>query len=202
MCVCYVRVTETELMFSETDDELLTITHNGSVVECEDLSRAGWSTALTDGRYRTGRLYWEFHISVLPSSPHSYCYSCVGAVRQGCDLGSKPGTNSWYVVIEYREDEVRYYSPCGGEVQPAYQQWSPHQVPHHLGLCLNCDDGSLTVLDRANNQLIYKYQDLKVGEEDLIPAVGFCMVKSASARVITGDSVDITQLLSTMLNIE
>ncbi|XP_064596281.1 E3 ubiquitin-protein ligase Midline-1-like [Liolophura sinensis] len=193
-------VTKPTLVFTGTNDSKLRISDSGSVVEGEGLSRA---RAVTDGRCQTGRYYWELQITC---SPGCVCGCHVGVRQESCDVMGRtdPGRNIWCIVMEYRSDEVRCGSHRSGEIKPDYLQWRHYTRPHHLGMYLDCDDHSLTVLDCDNNQVMYTVSDVVV-TEPLVPSVGFG-VKSGSvsgyvsARLVTGDSATLPQFLCDMIN--
>ncbi|XP_064617315.1 uncharacterized protein LOC135481421, partial [Liolophura sinensis] len=145
-------VTKPTLRFTETDDRKLRIIDSGCVVEAEGLYEdERWRRAVTDGRYQTGRYYWEIYITC---SHDCYCYCRVGVTQESCGVSEEtdPGRNSWYIGMAYRGDKVECYSDCGGEVKPDYLQDRRYTRPHHLGVYLDCDDQTLTVLDCDNNQ--------------------------------------------------
>ncbi|XP_064596400.1 E3 ubiquitin-protein ligase TRIM39-like [Liolophura sinensis] len=196
-----ICVTKPTLRFTETDDSELRITDSGCVVKGEGLSRElRWRRAVTDGRYQTGRYYWEIHITCSPG-----CSCLVGVTQESCDVSeeTKPGRNSWYIVMVYRGDEVRCCSHRGGgEIKPGYLQVRPYTRPHHLGVYLDCDDHTLTVLDCDNNQVMYTVSDVIV-TEPLVPSVEFCVLSgpvSVSARLVTGDSATLPQVLRDMIS--
>ncbi|XP_064595751.1 uncharacterized protein LOC135462454 [Liolophura sinensis] len=192
-------VTKPTLRFTETDDSELRITDSGSVVKAEDLS-AGWcGRAVTDGRYQTGRYYWEVQITCSHG-----CYCRVGVTQESCGVRrTAPGRNSWYIDMGYRGDEVKCYSHRGGgEIKPDYRQYRRYTLPHHLGVYLDCDDHALTVLDCDNNQVMYTYSDVIV-TEPLVPWVLFGVWSesgSASARLVTGDSATLPPVLCDMIS--
>ncbi|XP_064595731.1 uncharacterized protein LOC135462438 [Liolophura sinensis] len=105
--------------------------------------------------------------------------------------------------MEYRGDEVRCDSHSGrGEIKPGYLQWRRYTRPHHLGVYLDCDDHTLTVLDCDNNQVMYTVSDVIV-TEPLVPSVEFGIWSesvSVSARLITGDSATLPQVLCDMIS--
>ncbi|XP_064595770.1 E3 ubiquitin-protein ligase TRIM9-like [Liolophura sinensis] len=188
---------EPTLRFTETDDRKLRITESGSVVKAGDLS-AGWGgRAVTDGRYQTGRYYWEVHITCSHA-----CYCRVGVTQESCGVRRRtdPGRNSWYIWMAYRGDEVRCYSHSGGEIKPDYLQYRRYTRPHHLGVYLDCDEHTLTVLDCDNNQVMYTVSDVIV-TEPLVPWVVFGVGSgSVSARLVTGDSATLPQVLCDMIS--
>ncbi|XP_064596355.1 tripartite motif-containing protein 46-like [Liolophura sinensis] len=195
-----LRVTKPTLRFTETDDRKLRITDSGCVVEAEDLSWVlWWRRAVTDGRYQTGRYYWEINITCSHD-----CYCDVGVTQESCDVSevTDRGRNSWYIEMEYRCDEVRCDSHSGrGEIKPGYLQWRRYTRPHHLGVYLDCDDHTLTVLDCDNNQVMYTVSDVIV-TEPLVPSVEFGVWSesvSVSARLITGDSATLPPVLCDMI---
>ncbi|XP_064595785.1 uncharacterized protein LOC135462489 [Liolophura sinensis] len=195
-----LHVTKPTLIFTETDNRKLRITDSGSLVKAEDLSW-GWWRAVTDGRYQTGRYYWEVHITRSPG-----CGCCVGVTQESCGVRGRidPGRNFWYIGMEYRGDEVRCYSHHGGEMKPDYLQYRRYTRPHHLGVYLDCDDQSLTVLDCDNNQVMYTVSGVVV-TEPLVPWVWFYVGSksgsgSASARLVTGDSTTLPQVLCDMIS--
>ncbi|XP_064614755.1 probable E3 ubiquitin-protein ligase MID2 [Liolophura sinensis] len=190
-----LRVTKPTLRFTETDDRKLRITDSGCVVKGEGLY--GWRRAVTDGRYQTGRYYWEIHITC---SHDCYCY--VGVTQESCGVSEETdvGRNSWYIGMEYCGDEVECYSPCGGDIKPDYLQDRPYTRPHHLGVYLDCDDQTLTVLDCDNNQVMYTDSGVVV-TEPLVPWVRFCVGPgSVSARLVTGGSATLPQVLRDMIS--
>ncbi|XP_064595855.1 E3 ubiquitin-protein ligase Midline-1-like [Liolophura sinensis] len=192
-------VTKPTLRFTETDDRKLRITDGGSVVKAEDLSVGRWMRAVTGGRYQTGRYYWEVQIT------RSHDCNCgVGVTQESCGVRGRtdPGRNTWYIVMAYRGDEVKCYSHSGGEIKPGYLQDRRYTRSHHLGVYLDCDDHTLTVLDCDNNQVMYTYSDVIV-TEPLVPSVEFLVVSgsgSVSARLVTGDSVTLPQVLCDMIS--
>ncbi|XP_064596315.1 uncharacterized protein LOC135462930 [Liolophura sinensis] len=196
-----LRVTKPTLRFTETDDRKLRITDSGCVVEGKGLSRVWrWRRAVTDGRYETGRYYWEVHITCSHD-----CNCRVGVTQESCGVRGRTdsGRNSWYTGMVYCGDEVRCYSHSGGgEIKPGYLQWRRYTRPHHLGVYLDCDDQSLTVLDCDNNQVMYTDSGVVV-TEPLVPSVGFCVRSgsvSVSARLVTGDSATLPQVLCDMIS--
>ncbi|XP_064596000.1 E3 ubiquitin-protein ligase Midline-1-like [Liolophura sinensis] len=192
------RVTKPTLRFTETDDRGLRITDSGCVVKGEVLFWRRWWRAVTDGRYQTGRYYWELHITCSPG-----CDCRVGVTHESCDVSevTKPGRNSWYIGMVYRGDEVRCYSHRGGgEIKPGYLQWRRYTRPHHLGVYLDCDEHTLTVLDCDNNQVMYTVSGVIV-TEPLVPWVEFCVWSgSVSARLVTGDSATLPPVLCDMIS--
>ncbi|XP_064596361.1 uncharacterized protein LOC135462969 [Liolophura sinensis] len=99
-----LRVTKPTLRFTETDDRKLRITDSGCVVKAEGLSRVlRWRRAVTDGRYQTGRYYWEIHITC---SHGCNCY--VGVTQESCGVSEETdrGRNTWYIEMAYRGDKV------------------------------------------------------------------------------------------------
>ncbi|XP_064616877.1 tripartite motif-containing protein 64-like [Liolophura sinensis] len=171
-----------DLTFIETSNSLLSITKNGSMIECGDLSGSQWDVAFTDGHLQTGRHYWEVEISVSTSSPDSDCHCHIGVTQEsGCPT-ARPTTNSYCVVMGNYNDKVWFYS-IYGDVTPAYTKELPPTGPQHLGLFLNCEDKSLTVVDRRENQIMFTASGLNLSEP-LVPFVQFTSVKSASARLI------------------
>ncbi|XP_064596599.1 uncharacterized protein LOC135463219 isoform X2 [Liolophura sinensis] len=194
-------VTKPTLRFTETDDRKLRITDSGCVVKGGDLYRGWWRRAVTDGRYQTGRYYWEIHIT------RSHDCNChVGVTQESCGVRgmTNPGRNSWYIKMVYSGDVVRCYSHRGGgEIKPDYQQWRRYTRPHHLGVYLDCDEHTLTVLDCDNNQVMCTVSDVIV-TEPLVPSVGFVgygsVSVSASARLVTGDSVTLPPVLCDMIS--
>ncbi|XP_064595856.1 E3 ubiquitin-protein ligase TRIM36-like [Liolophura sinensis] len=157
-------VTKPTLRFTETDDSRLRITDSGSVVKAEEGLSAGWyGRAVTDGRYQTGRYYWEVQIT----RSHD-CNCCVGVRQESCGVRGRldPGRNCWYIRMGYRGDEVMCYSHRGGgEIKPGYLQYRRYTRPHHLGVYLDCDEHTLTVLDCDNNQVMYTDSDVIVSLE-------------------------------------
>lgn len=195
MYVRLLHVTGPKLIFAETDDETLKITDNGSKVECGEFGRK-WCTVLTDGRLKTGRHYWEMEISMnnyRPSDPELVSDTLsqqarVGVLQESSAL--QKGNRSkgrWCVQISQSFFNFSYLSGPGCVVKPAYKQELPHSGPHHIGLFLNCDDKSLTGLDRDNNAVIFTVSNLDFSES-LVPFVQFVDINSASARLVTGDS--------------
>ncbi|XP_064596461.1 E3 ubiquitin-protein ligase TRIM38-like [Liolophura sinensis] len=143
-------VTKPTLRFTETDDRELRITDSGSMVEGKDLSQMRWWRTVTDGRYQTGRYYWELHITCSHG-----CNCDVGVTQERCGVRGRldPGRNSWYILMGYSGDKVRCCSyRGGGEIKPDYLQYRRYTRPHHLGVYLDCDDHTLTFLDCDNNQ--------------------------------------------------
>ncbi|XP_064596360.1 E3 ubiquitin-protein ligase TRIM39-like [Liolophura sinensis] len=196
-----LRVTKPTLRFTETDDSELRITDSGCVVKGEDLTRVlWWRRAVTDGRYQTGRYYWEIHITC---SNGSDCHIGVTQESYGVRGMTDPGCNSWYIGMVYRGDEVWCDSHSGGgEIKPDYLQWRRYTRPHHLGVYLDCDEHTLTVLDCDNNQVMYTDSDAIV-TEPLVPWVGFYVrygPGSVSARLVTGDSATLPQVLCDMIS--
>ncbi|XP_064596064.1 probable E3 ubiquitin-protein ligase MID2 [Liolophura sinensis] len=179
------------LRFTETDDSELRIAESGSVIE-GDFLEGDLGRAVTNGRYQTGRYYWEIEIT------------CSRVCGSGCDVGvtqescgvrgrTDPGHNSWYIGMLCRGDEVRCYSHRGGEIKPGYLQGRRYTRPLRMGLYLDCDDQSLTVLDCHNNQVIGTVSGVVV-TEPLVPWVEFYVWSgsmsasgSVSARLVTGD---------------
>ncbi|XP_064596362.1 uncharacterized protein LOC135462970 [Liolophura sinensis] len=202
--ISLLRVTKPTLRFTETDDSELRITDSGCVVKAEDLSRVlRWRRAVTDRRYQTGRYYWEIHITCSHG-----CYCRVGVTQESCDVSEETdrGRNSWYIEMEYCGDEVKCYSHSGGEIKPGYLQDRRYTRPHHLGVYLDCDDHTLTVLDCDNNQVIGTVSDVIV-TQPLVPWVGFYVRSgsvsgsvSVSARLITGDSATLPPVLCDMIS--
>ncbi|XP_064595979.1 probable E3 ubiquitin-protein ligase MID2 [Liolophura sinensis] len=194
-----LRVTKPTLRFTETDDSELRITDSGSGVEGVGLYRGLWR-AVTDGGYQTGRFYWEIHITCSPG-----CYYHVGVTQESCGVSEEtdPGRNTWFIVMEYRGDEVSCYTHSGGgEIKPGYLQWRRYTRPHHLGVYLDCDDQTLTVLDCDNNQVMYTDSGVIV-TEPLVPWVGFYVWSgsvSVSARLVTGDSTTLPPVLCDMIS--
>ncbi|XP_064596003.1 E3 ubiquitin-protein ligase Midline-1-like [Liolophura sinensis] len=189
-------VTKPTLRFTETDDRKLRITDSGCVVKGEGLF-GRWMRAVTGGRYQTGRYYWEVHITCSHD-----CYCDVGVTQESCGVRGRtnPGRNSWYIGMEYRGDEVRCYRHSGGEVKPGYLQYRRYTRPHHLGVYLDCDNQTLTVLDCDNNQVMYTVSDVIV-TEPLVPSVEFCVLSGpVSARLVTGDSATLPPVLCDMIN--
>ncbi|XP_064596387.1 uncharacterized protein LOC135462994 [Liolophura sinensis] len=175
-------VTKPTLRFTETDDSELRITDCGCVVKGEGLSWGMWRRAVTDGRYQTGRYYWEIHITCSHG-----CNCRVGVIQESCGVSEEtdPGRNSWYIGMVYSGDKVEYYSPSGGEIKPDYLQYRRYTRPHHLGVYLDCDKHTLTVLDCDNNQVMYTDSGVVV-TEPLVPSVGFYVrFGSVSARLVT-----------------
>ncbi|XP_064595978.1 E3 ubiquitin-protein ligase Midline-1-like isoform X2 [Liolophura sinensis] len=197
-----LRVTKPTLRFTETDDSELRITDSGCIVEGKDLSQGRWWRAVTDGRYQTGRYYWEIHITC---SHRCYCYCCVGVRQERCGVSGETdaGRNTWYIWMDYSGDEVLCYSHSGGgddEIRPDYRQWRRYTRPHHLGVYLDCDDHTLTVLDCDNNQVMYTVSDVVV-TEPLVPWVEFYVWSgSVSARLVTGDSATLPPVLCDMIS--
>ncbi|XP_064596463.1 probable E3 ubiquitin-protein ligase MID2 [Liolophura sinensis] len=196
-------VTKPTLRFTETDDSELRITDSGFGVEGKDLSRGRWWRTVTDGRYQTGRYYWEIHITC---SHGCYCDCRVGVKQESCDVSEETdrGRNSWYIWVVYYGDEVWCYSHSGGEIKPGYLQWRRYTRPHHLGVYLDCDDQTLTVLDCDNNQVMYTVSGVIV-TEPLVPSVGFYVGSlsgsvSVSARLVTGDSATLPPVLYDMIS--
>ncbi|XP_064596571.1 probable E3 ubiquitin-protein ligase MID2 [Liolophura sinensis] len=192
------RVTKPTLRFTETDDRKLRITDSGCMVKDEDLSNR-WRRAVTDGHYQTGRYYWEIHITC---SPGCHCY--VGVTQESCDVSEEtdPGCNTWYIGMMYRGDEVKCFSHSGGEIKPDYRQYRLYTRPHHLGVYLDCDNHTLTVLDCDNNQEMYTVSDVIV-TEPLVPCVEFDVGSgsvSVSARLVTGDSATLPPVLCNMIS--
>ncbi|XP_064596405.1 E3 ubiquitin-protein ligase Trim36-like [Liolophura sinensis] len=193
-----LRVTKPTLRFTETDDRKLRITDSGCVVKGEDLSW-GWRRAVTDGRYQTGGYYWEIHITCSHG-----CDCRVGVTQESCGVSeeTKAGRNSWYIVMDYSGHKVRCYSHSGvGEIKPGYRQWRRYTRPHHLGVYLDCDDHTLTVLDCDNNQVMYTVSDVIV-TEPLVPGVefGWSGSVSVSARLVPGDSATLPPVLCDMIS--
>ncbi|XP_064595917.1 E3 ubiquitin-protein ligase TRIM21-like [Liolophura sinensis] len=192
-----LRVTKPTLRFTETDDRKLRITDSGCVVKAEGSSVWRWRRAVTDGRYQTGRYYWELHITCSHD-----CYCRVGVTQESCDVSEEtdPGRNSWYIEMLYSGDEVKCYSHCaGGEIKPGYLQDRRYTRPHHLGVYLDCDDHKLTVLDCDNNQVMYTVSGVIV-TEPLVPWVEFVGYGSVSARLVTGDSAHLPPVLCDMIS--
>ncbi|XP_064596435.1 uncharacterized protein LOC135463046 [Liolophura sinensis] len=192
------RVTKPTLRFTETDDRVLRITYSGCVVEGEGFYPGWWGRALTDGRYQTGRYYWEVQITCSPG-----CFCHVGVTQETCDVSEETdhGRNCWFTRMVYRGDEVSCYNHRGGEIKRGYLLYRRYTRPHHLGLYLDCDDHSLTVLDCDNNQVIGTVSDVVV-REPLVPWVGFYVGSgpgSVSARLVTGDSATLPQVLCDMI---
>ncbi|XP_064617357.1 probable E3 ubiquitin-protein ligase MID2 [Liolophura sinensis] len=191
------RVTKPTLRFTETDDRKLRITDSGCVVEGKGLF--GWRRAVTDGRYQTGRYYWEIHITCS----HGCYYDCrVGVTQESCGVSEEtdPGRNFWYIVMAYSGDEVKCYSHSGGEIKPDYRQDRRYTRPHHLGVYLDCDEHTLTVLDCDNNQVMYTNSGVIV-TEPLVPWVEFGFWSgSVSARLVTGDSATLPPVLCDMIS--
>ncbi|XP_064596257.1 uncharacterized protein LOC135462890 [Liolophura sinensis] len=193
-----LRVTKPTLRFTETDDRNLRITDSGCVVKAEGLSWGRWRRAVTGGRYQTGRYYWEIHITC------SHICDCrVGVTQESCDVSEEtdPGRNSWYIGMEYRGDKVKCYRHSGGgEIKPDYLQWRRYTRPPHLGVYLDCDEHTLTVLDCDNNQVMYTVSDVIV-TEPLVPSVGFYVRHgSVSTRLVTGDSATLPPVLCDMIS--
>ncbi|XP_064614974.1 uncharacterized protein LOC135479145 isoform X2 [Liolophura sinensis] len=186
------------LRFTETDDSELRITDSGSVVKGEDLYWDDrWMRAVTGGRYQTGRYYWEIHITCSHG-----CICRVGVTQESCGVSEEtdPGRNSWYIGMLYRGDEVWCDSDSGGgEIKPDYRQYRRYTRPLHLGVYLDCDEHTLTVLDCDNNQVMYTDSGVIV-TEPLVPSVGFGgMSESVSARLVSGDSATLPQVLCDMI---
>ncbi|XP_064616326.1 probable E3 ubiquitin-protein ligase MID2 [Liolophura sinensis] len=194
-------ITKPMLTFTKTDDERLRITENGSMIESGNLYPGLGCAAVTDGCYQTGRYYWELEITVLSVSHALPCWCGVGVVQQSFGIrGIKnPGHNSWCIVMRCYSDEVWYNSYYGGEIKPGYLQDRHYTRPHHLGLYLDCNDRSLTVLDCYNDQVIGTVSGLNLSQP-LVPYVEFHWVKSASVRLVTGDSETLPKALTDMLN--
>ncbi|XP_064596270.1 E3 ubiquitin-protein ligase TRIM9-like [Liolophura sinensis] len=194
-----LHVTKPTLKFTETDGRGLRITESGSVVKVKGLSWGWCGRAVTGGRYQTGRYYWEVQITCSPD-----CYCGVGVRQESCGLMGRTdaGRNSWYIWMEYRGDEVKCYSHCGGEIKPDYRQYRRYTRPHHLGVYLDCDDYTLTVLDCDNNQVIGTVSDVAV-TGPLVPWVVFYAGSgsgSVFARLVTGDSATVPQVLCDMIS--
>ncbi|XP_064595871.1 probable E3 ubiquitin-protein ligase MID2 [Liolophura sinensis] len=186
------RVTKPTLRFTETDDRKLRITDSGCVVKAEVLSLDGFcGRAVTDGRYQTGRYYWEVHITC------SHECSChVGVRQESCGVRGRtvPRRNSWYIGMDYHGVKVRCFSHYGGKIKPGYRQYRRYTHPHHLGVYLDCDEHTLTVLDCDNNQVMYTVSGVIV-TEPLVPSVVFVGSESVSARLVTGDSATLPPVL-------
>lgn len=194
--VCRLYVTEPGLIFTETSDERLGIFYNGSVTESANLSSVSPCRAVTNGGFQTGRYYWELQITLFPNVRGSVCYCRVGVLHKGCGVRGDPdpGDNTWCLRMECRHGIVRCYSHCGGEIQTVYEKWRPQTPSLHLGVVVDCDNRSMTVLDADNNRRIFRVNGLSVSEP-LVPCVTFYQVEFASARLITGDSVILHPML-------
>ncbi|XP_064616880.1 E3 ubiquitin-protein ligase TRIM41-like [Liolophura sinensis] len=185
------------LIFTVTDNKMLKITHNGSIIECAKESRNDWCRALTDGCLQKGRHYWEVKISELLSYNFG-CSCCVGVVMESCGRSkSDPGSGHWCVKIQQINGWLNFFSTAHGQVSSAYEKYKRLTGPQHFGLFLNCDNRSLSVLDRSNNQVMFTVQSLDLSEP-LIPFVQFKGVKSTSARLVTVDSVTQPKVLNDM----
>ncbi|XP_064596086.1 probable E3 ubiquitin-protein ligase MID2 [Liolophura sinensis] len=196
-----LRVTKPTLRFTETDGSELRINDSGCVVKAEGLSLDGrWRRAVTDGRYQTGRYYWEIHITCSHE-----CGCAVGVTQESYGVRGRtvPRRNSWYIGMVYSGDEVGCYSHSGGgEIKPDYRQWRRYTRPHHVGVYLDCDDHTLTVLDCDNNQVMYTDSDVIV-TEPLVPSVEFDVWSgsvSVSARLVTGDFATLPPVLCDMIS--
>ncbi|XP_064595921.1 E3 ubiquitin-protein ligase Trim36-like [Liolophura sinensis] len=191
-----LRVTKPTLRFTETDDRKLRITDSGCVIKGKGLSEWWWR-AVTDGRHHTGRYYWEIHITCSHD-----CYCGVGVTQEsrGVSEETDGGRNTWYIGMMYRGDEVECYSHSGGEIKPGYRQCRRYTRPHHLGVYLDCDEHTLTVLGCDNNQVIGTVSGVIV-TEPLVPWVEFGVASgSVSARLVTGDCATLPQVLRDMIS--
>ncbi|XP_064616379.1 uncharacterized protein LOC135480471 [Liolophura sinensis] len=195
-----LNIAKPNLVFKKTDGSPLRIACSGSLVECGDLTSEGVRTAVTDGRYRMGRYYLEVEITVLSTAGIFGCYCRVGVAQKGGDVkNSNPGGDIWYIKMQYSAGKVRCSSDCGGEMKPEFVQWRPHTGPQHIGLYIDCEDRSLTILDPDSDRLIYTVSGIHL-TNPFVPFVKFSGVKSASALLVTGNSVRLPAALHAVLN--
>lgn len=172
-------------------------TRNDTMIDFEDRTGTSWSEVVTNGGCKTGRLYWELEVTAMPESPRHCCECNFGVVDEGCGVPGF-GIDLWVVRVEHNRKKTRCSDPdCGGDVTPNYQQWRPHTGTIHLGFYLNCEARSLMLLDCANNEIMYSVGGLS---EQVVTYIRFNSVKSGSARLITGSSVTLPQILCDVLN--
>lgn len=138
----------------------------------------------------------------MTSSPYHECCCAAGVLKESCSeelYEADSGRDICSVVLEYCNDKFTCDSDCVGDVTPDYQQERPHTGDQHLGLYLDCDDRSLTVLDCDNNHIIFTVNELNLSCP-LVPCVYFEGGESVSARLVAPDSVILPQVLCDMLN--
>lgn len=186
MYVCYLYVTGPTLIFTETNNKVLKITDNGSMIECGQMSRKNLCNALTDGRYVTGRHYWEMEIPELAPLPDAICTCDLGVVKESCRLQNSFSEGEGFLVQVWRRN-------VGFDIFITEQNYRPQ----HFSLFLNCEARSLTVLDRGKNQVLLKHSKLDLSEP-LVPFIALKNVKSASVRLVTGDPLAVSEVLGDM----
>lgn len=155
------------------------------------MSLIGNSNARTNGRFQTGRQYWEMKISAPLCSARPVFFDI--CVKQ------EKGDGNWYLRVGYHRGKVKCSDYCFGEIEYGHGKWRPYTDPHHLGVFLNCEDRILMVFEPAENQLLFTVGDLDVSEA-LIPMVRFGHVKFASIELITGDGVTVPQVLCDVMD--
>lgn len=187
-------------MFLKTYGSRLRITRYGSLVQSGDLDSEGVHTAVTDGLFRVGTYYLEVEVTVVPSAGIFGCDCHVGVAQGGgVVIRSKSGGDTWYIQMQYSAGKTRCSSDCGGEMKAEFLAWRPHTGPQRIGLYIDCDNRSLTILDPESDRLIYTVSKIHLNKP-VVPFVEFSGVKSASALLVTGNSVRLPPALLALLN--
>ncbi|XP_064616814.1 uncharacterized protein LOC135480816 [Liolophura sinensis] len=191
--ITHVHVTKPDLIFTDayTYKRRACITNNGTKIDINDMSLIGNFTSRTNGRFQTGRQYWEMKISVPLYSPRPVFFDI--SVTQEHSGGN------WYLRVGYHRSKVKCSNYCFGKIEPGYGKWRPYTDPHHLGVFLNCEDRTLMVFEPAENQLVFTVGDIDVSEA-LLPVVRFGYVKCAYVELITGDRATLPQVLCEIMN--